>query len=815
MKNKPELLAPAGSMAALRAAVDNGANAVYMGLGAFNARGNAQNFQAEELPEAVNYAHLHSVRVYITLNTLIHDSEMEEAISLARSSWEAGADSLIIQDLGLADLLRRELPEMPLHGSTQMNLFDKAAVRWSAEHGLSRVILPRELSYEEIAARTLEAERAGIETEMFIHGALCVCYSGLCLFSAMNGNGARSGNRGLCAQPCRTLFRLNAGDGVDVPSGRLLSPRDQSALPYLARLIRAGVHSFKIEGRMKDSAYVAATVRAYREFIDRIYDGEDTDDAQKDAARHLLLAFNRGGSFTTQYLQGKKKAGLLSGEYSGRYGLPIGIIVKKNARTGTLSIRMNEDIVPSRGDYLSVRSNDREVASFPIGTLEKIGDVLAVKGLHPQMIEKIPDGAHVFQMSELAYTHDLLQGKAAYKTKVSMKLSEPADDCTGWCLRLTVREGMWQGLEAAVELTVPEDTAYPELSRERIAGQLSKAKSSPFDVVSIEMAPSLSLCAPVAFLNELRREGFAALAQAILLKRRPDVEAPAERIFENEEGAPGNPNVGQLHDVVHVNYFDLKRQIPQGIGVRADYYSFSVFDLGEEAVRDALRGLHSEEPDARFLIWLPGAYKDSAVSLIDRAEKFMKDEFPESYAGMVSSKPRISGSVSWISASANLYNHYSLQSVLNEGAAAAAPSYELKDHEVIDMLEQMEPQSFSHSYLSLHRYGRIEWMQSEFCPVGRHESGCRKCREKDKFFTLQILSQEDGLPKRGKELPVVAHPGLCMSEILGTLHSSVGEELLLACGRLRIPVAHTVRFLDEPLAERLSAVEEIRAGITR
>ena len=194
---------------------------------------------------------------------------------------------------------------------------------------------------------------------------------------------------------------------------------------------------------MKEPSYVAAAVRSYREFIDRVSAGEDPKEAESMVMNHLLLAFNRGGSFTTQYLQGKKKDNLPSGDYSGRYGLLSGFIVKKNARAGTLSIRLSSETIPIRGDYLSIRVNDREIASFPIGKAEKLGDVLIVQGLHPQMIEKVPDGALVFQMSETAYTRDLLQGKASRKTPVVIAVGEQIDgEKRSVRLHISVRDGM-------------------------------------------------------------------------------------------------------------------------------------------------------------------------------------------------------------------------------------------------------------------------------------------------------------------------------------------------------------------------------------
>jgi len=819
---KPELLAPAGSMDALHAAVDNGADAVYLGVGSYNARANAQNFVEEDLPEIINYAHLHSVRVYLTLNTLLRDDELTGAAALAKKAFDQGIDAVIVQDTGLLALIRSQFPYIPIHASTQMNLFDSGSIQWAKDNGMTRVVLPRELSFEEISARTKEASLQGIEVEVFIHGALCVCYSGLCLFSAMNGNGQRSGNRGLCAQPCRTLFELHSSTQEEETPGRLLSVKDQSALPYIQKLMDAGVHSFKIEGRMREPAYVAATVRAYREYIDRVYDGENPMEVETRIQRHLLLAFNRGGSFTTQYMQGEKHADLTAGKYSGRYGLLLGIIVKKNARAGTLSLRLSSSDLPIRGDYLSIRVNDQEISSFPIGKVEKMGDLLVVMGLHPQMIEKIPDGAFVFQMSELAYTRDLLQGKAAYKTPVAITLSTDENISAQVRIDLAVTDGMWKGAKASVRILPSQETAHTELVHSRICEQLSKAKSSPFDVRSVEIDPSFSLCAPVSFVNELRRDGFAALEKVILERKHPGVHT------EESELSPCAPSTDlqspqftekqelslTKRDILHVNYYDLRRLLPQKLACRADYYSFSVYDLSQAQVHAALEVLHEEEPLAKFLIWLPGAYKDQLIPVIDNAVHFMEQEYPDSFAGTVTSSHEKTNGRTWISASANIYNHEALSCALSGHPFAAAPSYELKDQNMIEMLSMIPAQSFASSYLSLHRYGRIEWMQSEFCTVGRHEEACRKCRDKDRNFSLQILSPDDAAPVKGKDLPVITHSGLCTSEILGPLHIPVGSDLLNTCRQKQIAVAHTVRFLDEPYDVRRHIANEILSVLT-
>ena len=253
-----ELLAPAGSMDALRAAVQSGANAVYLGSGPFNARQNAKNFSLDELPDAVRYCHIRGVQVHFTLNTLVTDRELEQAAQTIAAAVEAGVDAFIVQDLGLVSLLRQMAPELPIHASTQMSIHSLDGVLRAAAMGMRRVVLARELSREDIA---YICRNSPIEIEVFVHGALCMCYSGQCWFSAAVGS--RSGNRGQCAQPCRLAYGFGRYEDK-YP----LSLKDNCLIAQVEELARLGVSSVKIEGRMKRPEYVAVATRLYRAAID-------------------------------------------------------------------------------------------------------------------------------------------------------------------------------------------------------------------------------------------------------------------------------------------------------------------------------------------------------------------------------------------------------------------------------------------------------------------------------------------------------------------------------------------------------------------
>ena len=289
-----EILAPAGSPEALTAAVRCGADAVYLGVGRFNARRAAHNFAPEDMPETVRYCHARGTAVHLALNTLVREDEMRDALALAEQACAWGVDALIIQDRGLARRIHAAAPDMPLHASTQLSCHTPSGVEELRDYGFSRVVLAREMSREEIA----ECVGLGCETEVFAHGALCMCVSGQCLLSAMLGG--RSGNRGMCAQPCRLPF-APAGGG---PAGdrTALSLKDLCLLDYVEQLREAGVDSLKIEGRMKRPEYVAAAVTAYRAAAD----GQPVD---RQLTEDLQAVFSRSG-FTDGYYRGRRDAAL-------------------------------------------------------------------------------------------------------------------------------------------------------------------------------------------------------------------------------------------------------------------------------------------------------------------------------------------------------------------------------------------------------------------------------------------------------------------------------------------------------------------------
>ena len=340
MKNtKIELLAPAGSWEALEAAVNAGADAVYMGGKAFGARAYASNFDKEEMAKAVYFAHMHHVRLYITVNTLVDDSELEELAEYLLFLNNVGVDGIIVQDLGVIRVAQKIVPELPLHASTQMTITNSRGVDFAKGIGIERSVLARELSLKEIEA----ACSRGCEIETFIHGALCVCYSGQCLMSSLIGG--RSGNRGRCAQPCRLPYKLLNSRGEDMLHGKdagqyLLSPKDMNTLGILPQLIDAGVVSYKIEGRMKRPEYVAIVVDAYRRAIDS-YLADDYQVPEQDFA-NIEQIFNR--DFTTAYLINRPGREMMSDRRPNNRGVLIGRVTKLDKQKNKAMIKLDKEL---------------------------------------------------------------------------------------------------------------------------------------------------------------------------------------------------------------------------------------------------------------------------------------------------------------------------------------------------------------------------------------------------------------------------------------------------------------------------------------
>ncbi len=795
---KPELLAPAGSMNMLRAAIDAGADAVYLGLDQYNARMHAENFTLETLREALDYAHLRNSKVYITLNTLIDDDEMMDAVELALAAYMKGVDAFLIQDKGLASYLAEHLPQIPLHASTQMNVFSLSHCEEMKKLGMKRVVLPRELSMDEIRARAELFHDNDIEVEVFVHGAMCVCYSGLCLFSAMNKSGSRSGNRGSCAQPCRQSYQLWDGNrevaasGKPIRSGKLLSPKDQSALPYLRELMDLGVDSLKIEGRMRDEQYVTAVVSAYRKMIDAIYENKDSKEVLEQVRNDLLITFNRGGSFTTQYLQGRKGPDYLSGEYVGKYGLYWGDIISVSAKAGTISVRSFLPDPPQKGDFLSIRDKEEEIASFPLGKIDVERDMSVVKGLHPDAIAKLSRGMSVYRMSKKIE----IPREELRRTPVSGTLRQEGDKVV---LDVVVKEGAFAGVGASSSAEIQDLGDSEPLTWERTKEQLQKTGQTPFAFAELKKDGDFPIALRISNINAMRRDAMAFLAEAILERQ---TSGRSEEYASDDIDAISSDKPEKMHIVI-AEYIDMRR-ITSGYACGADIYVFPALQIGQAGRINYIDELLNTEPDAKIALRLPGAYKDDMLDALSKAKKLASSHAGEHFLGFFGTNAS-EGTVG-LTSGANIYNHFTYLYEAGKALDFLYLSYELTEEQIRKLAMDISGEDL-HAYMCLHRYGPIEWMQSEFCPLGRHQAHCTVCRDHPETSIGEKTSEKND--HHDDRVDIVCYPGFCRADLFGNARNTVSGQTVSEIVRMGVPAASVVRFMNEDQEERRMIIDSL------
>lgn len=526
----PELLAPAGGMKQLAAAVENGADAVYLGGPLFNARIHADNFTDPELKEAIDYAHLRNVKVYITLNILLTDEELLPALRYAERLYEMGADALILQDIGLADLIKTRLPDFPLHLSTQGSVYNLSGVKKAEQLGFQRVVLARELSLAEIKAITAQTS---CPVEIFAHGALCMCYSGQCQLSRALGDGSRSGNRGLCAQPCRLPYTPLSEPGAarekgqnqqKAKAGYILSPKDLCTIDCLGELAEAGAASLKIEGRMKFPEYVAAVTAIYRKYLDQ-YAAKGWYTVSEEDRYTLNQVFNRG-SFTSGYLYGNPGPRLLSGRLPKHQGVYIGRVAASRKGSALVDVKLEKPL--HMGDGVEIRSQELtgNIVTYlepEKGGLVRIGDI---KGsVKPgDAVYRITD-AELMQTLRQTYEQGGPRG-SKHRRKIPIHMEFHAEQ--GTHPSLTIREEKLEVTVTCGEETVQQAQNRP-LTEEAAVRQLKKTGGTPFEAETIKTHIEEGSSLPVSAINRLRRAALEAFSQKKLQAgRREEGMIPKE-----------------------------------------------------------------------------------------------------------------------------------------------------------------------------------------------------------------------------------------------------------------------------------------------
>ncbi len=514
-----ELLAPAGNMTCLHAAVGAGASAVYLGCEDFNARRGADNFTLDTLGEACDYAHLRGVRVYLTLNIAVMPEEAQRALELARQAYRRGVDAFIVQDIGVASELARVLPEARVHVSTQMNTHNADGIRAAASLGASRVTLARELTLAEVSDAADLAHELGMSVEVFGHGALCICYSGQCFMSSLIGG--RSANRGMCAQACRLPYTLhNAAVKNALPSegDRLLSPKDLCSADMLIDLSAAGVDSVKVEGRMKSPEYVSTVVGVYRSVIDRLacaYDeaceagaasAQEAFEAMRrsgvgptdEERRRLAEAFSRG--FTQGYLKRHRGNDIMSYRRPNNRGVFVGRVVRMQGRTACIesAVELHE------GDVLEFWTNKGHFAATV--------DAACVQGCNSGEYRldpgrKVGKGDRVFRVRDasLAFKDDEHEPRVPVQARVRMRIGEP--------LSVEVEA---RGVQAAFSGAVVEAARTRPVTADEVREHIDRPGNTPFVFASIEVDLDEGVGIGFSALHKARAQALASLEEALL-----------------------------------------------------------------------------------------------------------------------------------------------------------------------------------------------------------------------------------------------------------------------------------------------------------
>ena len=669
-----ELLSPGGNFEKMKYAIAAGADAVYISGKDFGARKFADNFTIEEMSEAIEYAHLRDVKVYVTINTLILENELQSAYEYAVAVYNIGADAIIVQDIGLADLLAERIPEVALHASTQASAHTVEDVKALKNLGFKRVVLARENTLSEIT----QISEQDIETEVFIHGAHCISYSGQCLMSSLIG--FRSGNRGTCAQPCRKKYTLvsKSGEKLQISGEYLLSPKDMESFSKLSDIEKSGVDSLKIEGRMKSSHYAYLATKIYKDELNGIENEEDRKD--------LEVIFSRG------YTKGRKfeveNKTFMNYESVENKGLLIGKIT--DSRNKIVKIRTERELFPQ--DELKAFTTDGSIG----GRIERI--ISREKGVYTVKFSKdMPRGKDVY----ISYSEPIIAkiDAAVRSFRKAKMISGKAELKIGTNPKLTVTLGDIS-ISHTIDMVIEKANTRP-FSQENAISSLSKTKDTIYEFNSLEIVSDEYSFVPASVLNELRREALDKLhALVIDSLRKPSAQAGA---YEPEltDSTKLGYNIAQVYD---------KDALEHVLGYEYDY----IYYCDVESFIDVFN------LDDRILLHLPNILKDKQLEEIDSmiSKTGYNRTIVCSNLGQVSKYSKTHKVVA--DHSLNVTNSNTIHTLEKMGSERVSLSVEMSEYQLGVLASAFSIDK------EMIVYGRIKSMTTEHCPFKKIEP-CSKC----------------------------------------------------------------------------------------
>lgn len=710
-----ELLAPAGTMENFIAGLEAGADAIYLGGKGFNARAHAANFDIDELAEAIRLAHILDVSVYVTVNILIGDREMKDLTSYLKDLKRIGVDAIIVQDLAVAKLAQQVAPNLHLHGSTQMTATTLDAVRFYEKLGFTRVVLGRELSLDEI--RHI-CKNCKVEIEIFVHGALCVCYSGQCLMSSFIGG--RSGNRGACAQPCRLPYELidESGKNVLPPNENyVLSPKDLNYSAFMNELVEAGVASFKVEGRMKKVSYVRQVIGTYRDILNRAkgHEHEPTKLTKHDTLA-LESGFNRG--FSTSYLEHQVGRQMITAVAPNNQGKPVGKAVHKK---GKLELLLQETV--EHGSLLKVIQKAGSVVYYEFDSSWK-----QIKEGHyvgtPE--EGMADGTvYVASAPKQQKSRGLQEFTRKYPVYAYLQMENP-----GVSLTLLLENGMTVTVDHEY---VPKIADHNPTSIEKVQDQLSRLGNTLFALSGVNM-PEGPYLWPASVLNDLRRRGVEALeAELIEYHRTEWAKRSVEPSDYSELQAKSQLEVkSQLQTKSQLEVQNSNLSLP-AISARVDELDGVRAAIAGGAHKIVFGGdrLQRTPYQADVYAQVVELCRKGQVYCTFTIPRVIKDDEVETYLttlqAMIGAKPDAIGihvpqALIWLNdlgftghiecdTGLNIFNTHSAQFWEGLQVSAIAPSQEMTLTQISELTRHI------HTPIETMVHGRTEMMISEYCAI--------------------------------------------------------------------------------------------------
>ncbi len=807
-----ELLSPVGDFECLQAAVQNGADSVYLGGSAFNARASASNFDNDNLKKAIRYAKLRNIKINFALNTLVKDDEFNDAIKLAEYVYSLGADAIIVQDLGLAKYIINNMPKMNVHGSTQMTIHNLQGVLALEKLGFKRVVLSRELSLSEIE---YICNNSNIEIEVFTHGALCISYSGQCLFSSTIG--ARSGNRGRCAQPCRLPYELIDEENNSLDKGYLLSPRDLCSLEYIPDLIKAGVTSFKIEGRMKTPEYVAVVTSIYRKYIDLALSDKDYK-VDKEDIKRLMQVFNRGG-FSTGNLNDEENLNYVYKEKPNNMGLYVGNVSSFNKNKGLITFKTSETL--SIGDSISL---EKESHKYTVTELMKnkqniekanIGDLITIG----RMKGNISLGDKIYKLSSKSLSKSISEyyksehKKAPLSCAITIKKGHP--------LTLKVKsldDGIYSSMEVIKEIDVtPIDAISNPISKERIIEQLSKTTDTPFEFTKIEVDLDDNTYLPkISAINSLRRDCLQELENLAIKKferispncqnttnlnmanseNMDKTSSNIQNSLPNEQNVPSaNPQMPSIS--LLLNDLNPSYDYTELLDVDRIYIPLKFFNKKE--MTELIKKLSSK---SELYVYMPTIVKDNYRNIIyNSLDKFIK-EF--NIKGIIASNLASINSLKKYMGKLNLIGNYTLN-VFNSRSIIELAKLNINMVTLSPELDEISLKnlcSTSPIPTEIMVYGKLPVMNMGYCLLGSSNKCFPKCKMRCKTSSKYYIKD-----RLGYKFRIVPDNIQTVTTIYNSKTTSIPYENI-------DPTSVRISILDENINEINESIKIVKEGKT-